>query len=336
MLMCTAGGAGDSKAKSVELTDIIELTRVPTVSPAFGFTFKAGKHEYSFYASSVAECTDWIKAMASNGAKPSRILAETTLELAGTNLEKFPKAHLVKQGLSTINLSSNLLTKLPEDFCSFAKLERLDLSSNQLKALPDAFGYLVALKTLNLHENALTALPPSFGRLSSLATLTLSSNKLTEVPSEIETFTNLESFSFSYNPVASGQVKPNLSKLQSLRFIDLSGCTLTSLPETLGSIPTLRVIEAFNNRIIDIPASFAQLSKLQRLNVARNKIASIAIVLPPTLEELDISHNPINELPKSVGSLTAFIEYAQCPLSSIPKESRSPLSTLKTYLSSLP
>lgn len=324
----------DPKSKAVELADSSELTRVPSVSPAFGFCFKCGKHEYSFYASSATECSEWMKALVGQGTKPSRVLGETTLNLSGTSLDKFPKTALVKQGLSSINLSSNSLTKLPEDFGSFGKLETLDLSSNQLKSLPDAFGYLFSLKSLNLHENALTTLPPSFGRLVNLVTLTLSSNKFTDVPAEIANLVTLETFVFSYNTIASGQFKPDLAKLTALRFIDLSGCGLTSLPASIGSIESIRVIEAFKNQLTDIPDSFGRLTKLQRLNISRNKIPLFTVPLSASIEELDISQNPITDLPKYLGSRPQlFIEYTQCPLTSIPAENRTPLSALKAYLS---
>jgi len=326
---------GDAKAKSVDVSSAVELTRVPSVSPPFGFQFKVGKNEYAFHAKDALECTAWMKALAGQGARPSRILAETSLDLSGQSLAKFPKVHLSKQGLQTINLSSNQLVKLPEDFGSFAKLEVLDLSSNQLKSLPDAFGYLVSLKDLNLSENLLTTLPASFAMMSHLGSLTLASNKFTDLPSIIFSLSQLDTLNYSYNTVLSEAIPAEITKLAQLRHLDLSGCGIKSVPDCISALANLRVLELFKNQLTQIPPTIAHLKLLTRLALGRNKITALPDALPENLQELDITHNPINDLPNSIGSMAStYIDYMECPLAAIPHEHTAQLSSLKAFLAS--
>jgi Leucine-rich repeat (LRR) protein len=322
---------GDAKAKSFDCTEAVELTRVPSVSPPFGFQFRVGKNVSCFYATDTSECSTWMKTLASVGAKPSAVLAERILDVSGQAISKFPKPYLEKQGLTTLIMSSNALTKLPEDFGCFAKLETLDLSSNQLKALPDAFGFLASLKTLNLAENLLTDLPITFGRLTTLTSLTVSNNKLTQLPPCVFSLVELDTFNISYNPFTKSTLPDTIANLTLLKNLDLSGCGLTAIPDAITALVALRVLEIFRNRLTSLPTQLANLKLLSRLNVGRNKI-TILPELPPHLTELDITSNPINDLPNSVGVLQAFIEYAECPLSAIPEGHKASLAALKAFL----
>jgi Leucine-rich repeat (LRR) protein len=324
---------GDAKFKSVDLDGAGELTRVASVSPPFGFQFKVGKHEYAFYAKDSHECTEWMKALVAEGVRPCAILAELELDISGLNLPKFPKAHLAKQGLKTLNMANNQFTKLPDDFGSYAKLETLDASSNQLKLLPDpAFGFLAFLKDLNLSENALTALPSSFDRLTSLSSLVLSANKFTEVPQAIFSLVQLDTFNFAYNSLGSGSISSDIGKLTLLRNLDLSGCRLASLPDSIGGLVSLRVLEIFKNNLTTLPESISGLKLLTQLKAGRNRLTLLPAALPPHLAEFDFSHNPINDLPSSLGEHETYIEFVECPLTAIPSEHKASMAALKKFL----
>lgn len=330
------GVTGDSKAKTVDVSNAVDLTRIPSVSPPYGFSFRAGKTDYEFYANNAAECTDWLRALAGQGAKAAAALAETELDLSSQQLEKFPKTHFPKQHLANINLADNHLTKLPEEFCSYVKLQTLDLSTNQLKVLPDAFSLLIALHTLNISENQLVSLPATMDKMSALSSLTLSSNKFGEVPEVLFGMTQLVTLNYSYNSIGSGSISDKLGQLVQLRNLDLSGCRLASLPDTIGNLTSLRVLELFKNNLSSLPASIGNLKVLTQLRLGRNRLTALPTSLPTSLAELELGQNlGLNDLPNVLGALPGvFIDFVECPLTAIPAEHRSSQAALKTYLAS--
>lgn len=111
--------------------------------------------------------------------------------------------------------------------------------------------------------------------------------------------------------------------LVNLRWLDISGCKLAAIPDSLQKLPSLSVLEAFNNLFADIPAWIANLSKLTELRLQRNKIVSLPDVLEKlcsSLQELDVSHNSLKTLPKWAGSCKALIECHNNPYENIPKD----------------
>eukprot|EP01062_Namystynia_karyoxenos_P034350 TRINITY_DN2518_c0_g1_i1.p1 TRINITY_DN2518_c0_g1~~TRINITY_DN2518_c0_g1_i1.p1 ORF type:complete len:553 (+),score=225.91 TRINITY_DN2518_c0_g1_i1:71-1660(+) len=72
-----------------------------------------------------------------------------------------------------------------------------------------------------------------------------------------------------------------LQRLSALQTLIVSHNALESLPNEIGELP-LRVLEAENNKLTELPQSLAKCDKLEVLNLKRNRITSLAPLAPLT------------------------------------------------------
>lgn len=121
------------------------------------------------------------------------------------------------------------------------------------------------------------------------------------------------------NARALARLLPTMPRLQHL---DLSGCRLRTLPESIGQCARLETLILDRNQLQQLPVSLGQCRHLRRLSVQRNRLVSVPDTLAncfnlrrinlafnclqewpswaaqlPWLAELDISHNTCLSLP---------------------------------------
>jgi adenylate cyclase len=97
--------------------------------------------------------------------------------------------------------------------------------------------------------------------------------------------------------------------LKSLQWLDISSNRIPELDHAgLEAIVGLRQILAQNNRLSNLPSSFAHMLSLKYLNISNNKFEQVPPVLcdMPNLVDLDISFNSISILPAEIGRLIAL------------------------------
>ncbi|WLG26596.1 leucine-rich repeat-containing protein kinase family protein [Pseudomonas lurida] len=88
----------------------------------------------------------------------------------------------------------------------------------------------------------------------------------------------------------------------SLEILNLSGNTLSSLPDDLHRLPHLRVLFCSDNLFTELPASLGQCAKLSMIGFKANQISHVpAAALPPPLRWLILTDNCISELPQALG-----------------------------------
>ncbi|EGD78120.1 TKL protein kinase [Salpingoeca rosetta] len=182
--------------------------------------------------------------------------------------------------LDHLTLESMLLTSLPPTlFRNTTRLTVLGLANNFITSLPEnIFASLSSLQHLQIFDNALTSLSPGvFKGLSALRQLNIGANDLTALPADLLRFN---------------------------RRLTQFSCTDTkiiSLPRTLftRNLALLQVSFA-NNRLrsIDNVLQASRPAFLSFLNLDGNDLTQLH--LPRTfhrLRRLDLSHNPLRELP---------------------------------------
>uniref|UniRef100_A0A3B4AWH1 Extracellular matrix protein 2 n=1 Tax=Periophthalmus magnuspinnatus TaxID=409849 RepID=A0A3B4AWH1_9GOBI len=164
---------------------------------------------------------------------------------------------------------------------SIPELKSLSLEGNNISSIPpEAFNGIPNLEWINLKKNRLTSAgihPLAFRRLKFLTRLYLDGNLLEIVPPGI--------------PSTLQELKINENQLQSIQETSLKG---------LSSLVTL---ELEGNRLNEGSMShgaFKDLSELSYLRLGRNYFRAVPQGLPPSLQELYLEHNRIEEISETV------------------------------------
>ncbi|XP_032091027.1 leucine-rich repeat and calponin homology domain-containing protein 4 isoform X2 [Thamnophis elegans] len=147
-----------------------------------------------------------------------------------------------------------------------------DLSRNRFAEVPEDACHLMSLEGLSLYHNCLRSLPPAMANLQALTHLNVSRNQISALPACL-----------CHLP---------------LKVLIASNNKLSSLPEDIGSLGSLRQLDVSSNELRSLPGSMGGLERLRDLNVRRNQIT----VLPEELGELplvrlDFSCNLVTRLP---------------------------------------
>lgn len=137
-----------------------------------------------------------------------------------------------------------------------------------------------------------------------------------------------------------------IGELTALEELALGGSRLTTLPMSLARCAALRTIKLYNNQLSALPAVLFELRALHTLTLGKNRLESAdAITRCKTLVSLDLSANPIAQLPDDFGALTAltslnlagtklttlpasfaalealeYLELSNCPLKQLPSD----------------
>ncbi len=258
----------------------------------------------------------------------------TELEIRGTeNSVKGPMPEDIGNlgGLHTLHLPFILNGTIPASIGNLIELRSLNLSVGELEGdIPVELYNLTLLESLMLHRNNLTGnIDPAIGNLTGLKYLSLWRNNLSgPIPEEIGNLINLREFSIAENGfsgqlpetiggwndirefrVAGNQLEgavpdaiTSFSKLTDLR---LNNNQFTTLPENIGNLELLKVLEAQNNLLETIPASISQLTDMYQLTLNNNRISHIPDMgAMPALWNFNLSYNQLESLPESFGNLT--------------------------------
>jgi len=113
------------------------------------------------------------------------------------------------------------------------------------------------------------------------------------------------------------------ARLDGVTELDLSYMGLTEVPEVLGELTGLQVLNLWENQISSIPEAIGQLTSLQVLFLSGNQISSIPEVLGQLtgLQVLYLDNNLLSSIPEVLGQLTSLQELSLVSnqISSIPE-----------------
>ncbi|XP_072301395.1 leucine-rich repeat and calponin homology domain-containing protein 1 [Eucyclogobius newberryi] len=166
------------------------------------------------------------------------------------------------------------------------------------RGLERALEEAAASGVLNLSARKMKEFPRTAANhdLSDTVEADLSKNRLADVPSEVCQLVALESLSLYHNCIRA--VPDTMISLQSLTSLNLSRNQLTWLPACLCSLP-LRVLNAGNNKLVNLPEAIGQLHALMELDVSCNEITALPrhIRRLKSLRELNVRRNLLCVLP---------------------------------------
>lgn len=200
--------------------------------------------------------------------------------------------------LLRLSAANNAFQIIDDKFFPDVDMSQFDIDDD---APPNIFG---GLETMDLHGNKLCGVPMGFRRLGALTSLNLSSNNLSNDNLEIiAQMTALRDLKLANNGL-SGTLPASLTELTGLEILDLKGNRLTSLPDNIGSMARLRILNVAENVLEAIPVAELTKLPLSELDLRKNRLSGTLFDEPATtfesLQTLDISCNQIRSIGSSV------------------------------------
>lgn len=251
------------------------------------------------------------------------IMQLTKIDLSFNNISIIPNEINIIEELLILKLRDNKLNKLPSELFQCIKINHLDIGNNILDGeLNDNIGKLVDLQEIYLFSNKLTSIPSSFGNCILLRILQLQDNKITELPDIFHKFISIVSINLSNNKIASLPI--SFSELTNIKMLELKGNSISNLPN-LSKLESLNFLDASENKLENFPIlPFTLLnsdgsskmndnmdknknkSNLDRLYLGNNRIRIIdikSLLSNLFITELQIHNNSLTEIPEEIGEL---------------------------------
>ncbi|KAK6266448.1 hypothetical protein QUC31_017285 [Theobroma cacao] len=212
------------------------------------------------------------------GSIPKEIGHISTLRLLLLNGNKLSGSLPEELGyLSNLNRlqidENNISGQIPKAYANLRSVQHLHFNNNSLSGqIPPELSQLSTLVHLLLDSNNFSGyLPPEFSNIPDLAILQLDNNNFngSDIPASYGNFSRLAKLSLR-NCSLQGAV-PDLSRISSLRYLDLSWNNLTGPIPSNKLSENMTTIDLSDNQLNgSIPGSFSDLPSLQELSVKNN------------------------------------------------------------------
>ncbi|KAJ6465316.1 adenylate cyclase-like protein [Mycena sanguinolenta] len=210
----------------------------------------------------------------------SQLASVRTLKFDNNHFKAIPDSLGDLKWLETLSCANNLLDTLPQSIGKLQRLETLDVHNNRLVELPVSLWNCASLSGLNVTSNLLVLWPgpPPFASdlaplAHSLELLYLSQNSFTdEVLHPLMILKELRVLNLSFNNI---QDMPSnfFCHLTKLEEVYLSGNALTNFPsEDLPKLTRLSTLFLNGNRLQTLPQKLGKLKSLTVLDIGSNQL----------------------------------------------------------------
>ncbi|XP_053715925.1 transforming growth factor beta activator LRRC33 [Synchiropus splendidus] len=203
--------------------------------------------------------------------------------------------HLIQR---TALCNNAQLSSVPADLPG--STEELHLNHNQILTLQEtSLLYYPSVTTISLVSNGLNKIEPgTFQHSGSVETLNLARNNLKTgyraTSAAFKTLPKLRFLDLSENELDDEKAADLLQSLSSVEYLNLSGNLLSRLDETsFMDLHQLKELDLQWNILFEIDTAFDSNPKLQRLNLAFNRLPCLTDFHMTELVVLNASHNAI-------------------------------------------
>jgi leucine-rich repeat protein SHOC2 len=227
------------------------------------------------------------------------------LNVRRNNIRAFPTAMAGMPGLQVVSAERNRLISVPDLRASAASLRELYVANNQIEDVRNV-RYLSKLEILDLDHNGIDSLEDHLTNCVALKILNLGSKKISTLADpDVYTPAPLRKYYFPGQPRTPFELQAmifeqrfnrirtleSLQALESLEELSIVLNQLSELPENIGQLRNLRLLDASYNRLETLPSSLGSLTRLEAIDVSHNNISvPPAFIRAPT--RLDLRGNP--------------------------------------------
>ncbi|XP_048134778.1 disease resistance protein RUN1-like [Rhodamnia argentea] len=168
--------------------------------------------------------------------------------------------------LVSLNVKScSFVEKLPEDIGSLVALEELYIDGTSIKAIEFPEGSCGKLKILSACNCKSLSLSGSIGNLESLSDLALDGTELSELPNEIVLLKNLEKL-YLRNCRKLEKLPEAIGRLERLQVMDLSDTVVDEIPPSVKDLRKLKVLKMPRTFIKTFPEGIRNLERLKEID----------------------------------------------------------------------
>ncbi|KAF2076004.1 hypothetical protein CYY_002711 [Polysphondylium violaceum] len=200
-------------------------------------------------------------------------------------------------------------------------LEKLTIKSCRLKVLPNEISQLINLKKLYIEDNKIQEVP-NLESLENLEELVLTNNEISRFQVSISKLLSLRVLDLSSNIL--GTIPVRLFGMNSLRELYLDDNQFSHFPTHLCELQSLLTLSFSDNQLKAIPDQIGQMKSLTKLIFSGNQLESIPIGIAniKSLVHLDLSSNSISQIPSEYGQLKnlQFLYLQHNKIRSLPDE----------------
>lgn len=184
------------------------------------------------------------------------------------------------------------------------------LTNTQFKEMLDVLKSKKHFKKLMVSHSNIKLIPNNIHELKNLETLSLSHSKLIEINPNIGNLKNLKYLGLRNNRSLL-KLNEEIGQLNKLELLDISTCSIDSIPNTIGNCLNLKVLKANAGKLEYVPKSIGNCQELINLNLGYNQISNLPSEIGKlkNLGMLSVGHNPYDSIPVSYRNLNKLFNF---------------------------
>ncbi|UBM59856.1 hypothetical protein LAG90_04235 [Marinilongibacter aquaticus] len=265
-----------------------------------------------FNEMSLQEVQEMLTAMPADSVKE--------LNLSGAGLREIPSEVYRFKNLESVYLSGNKLTSVPKALFKLKHLKRVVLHKNNIADGQIHFARNRSIELLDMGFNPIAEVPKKLRKLKKLKYLMLANTNLDDFEQtkfkKLKSLTNLNLYNCSIYGLPKG-----LLRCKKLDTLDLYYNELKTLPTDIYKLKRMNTLALAHNSLLRLPESLSRMENLETIFVHHNKLKTI-LALPQSIQQVDIGSNRFDFIPPAILDLPKLsdLDISNNPIKEVPVE----------------
>ena len=205
--------------------------------------------------------------------------------------------------LEGLAIGDNNFESFPMEILQLKNLKRLSMDDLYFRSLPDSFYTDLSIEILQMQymDNFdYSANLPKFHKLKELRELYLYWDNISMLDIDFEKCENLEIFDYQYLKKSNIEDLVLYTEKRPQKRSSHSYINITDVLTRIAKAPKLKQLSLEHNNIQYLPKNLVLPESLEVLNLSRNNIKNLPILKTPKLRFLSLNYNNITYLPENI------------------------------------